>query len=398
MPSRRAQLGVLFASLFVAMVGFGVVLPSLGHMSIKFGASSFAMGVMTSAYAFAQFLAAPVWGSFSDKVGRRPILVAGIVGFAVSFLIMGFAERFEVLMLGRVLGGLLSAATIPAAQAYAADVSAPEERASVLGLMGAAMASGFVLGPALAVALVPFGPAAPFFFSAILGLVTAAAGLLFLTEPARSGPTPERLALSRSLQAAIRGPEAAWYWVTFAVMFGASSTFSTLVYLVEDHLKGTQTDSSIAFAAFGGASAVAQGLLVGRSVRRFGEAPTVGAALLLGACGFVILALAAAVNQVFGGIAFVALGMALSRPTVTSLVSRRSALGQGAAMGVQASFDSLGRMLGPLWAGWLYLAHPAAPYVSAACVYALGLIAIAWLGAREARRRVDSVAPGNGRG
>lgn len=387
MPSRRAQLGVLFAALFVAMVGFGIVLPALGHLSLRFGASSFAMGVMTSAYAFAQFLAAPAWGSLSDRVGRKPIVVVGILGFAASFLIMGLADSFAVLMAGRVLGGLLSAATIPAAQAYAADLSSPEERASVLGLMGAAMASGFVLGPALSVVIVPLGDSAPFFFAAALGLGTGVLGLALLTEPAREGPTPPRPGRLAALRAAVAGPEAPWYWITFAVMFGASSTFATLVYFFEDHLGGTQREASVAFAAFGGASALTQGLVVGRVVRRWGEAPAVAAALVLGAAGFLALCLAGGTRQVFAGIAFVALGMALSRPTVTSLVSRRSAIGQGSAMGVQAAFDSLGRMLGPLWAGWLYGLHPASPYGSAACVYLLGLGAIAWARRRPALGR-----------
>lgn len=377
MPPRRAQLGVLFAGLFVAMVGFGVVLPALGHLSLRFGASSFAMGVMTSAYACAQFLAAPAWGSLSDRVGRKPIVVVGILGFAVSFLIMGLADSFAVLMTGRVLGGLLSAATIPAAQAYAADLSSPEERAGVLGLMGAAMASGFVLGPALSVVIVPLGDSAPFFFSAALGLATGVLGLALLVEPARTGPAPRRQGRFALLRAAVAGPEAPWYWVTFSVMFGASSTFATLVYFVEDHLGGTQREASVAFAAFGGASALTQGLVVGRVVRRWGEAPAVGSALLLGACGFGLLSAAGGVGQVYAGIAFVALGMALSRPTVTSLVSRRSVIGQGSAMGVQAAFDSLGRMLGPLWAGWLYGLHPTVPYASAAGVYLLALVAMA---------------------
>lgn len=382
MPSRRAQLGVLFAALFVAMVGFGIVLPALGHLSLRFGASSFAMGAMTSAYAFAQFLSAPAWGSLSDRVGRKPIVVVGILGFAVSFLVMGVADSFGVLMTGRVLGGLLSAATIPAAQAYAADLSSGEERASVLGMMGAAMALGFVLGPALSVVIVPLGDAAPFFFSAGLGAATGVVGLVLLSEPARDEAAPRRVGRFDALRAAVGGPEAPWYWVTFSVMFGASSTFATLVYFVEDHLGGSQRDASIAFAAFGGASALAQGLLVGRAVRRWGEPPTVAGALLLGACGFGALVGAGGVGQVHVGIAFVALGMALSRPTVTSLVSRRSALGQGSAMGVQAAFDSLGRMLGPLWAGWLYGVHPAAPFASAACVYVLALAAVARARAR----------------
>lgn len=387
MPSRRAQLGVLFAALFVAMVGFGVVIPALGHLSLHFGASSVAMGVMTSAYAFAQFLAAPAWGGLSDRIGRKPIVVVGILGFGVSFLVMAFAESFSTLMIGRVLGGLLSAATIPAAQAYAADLSTPDERAGVLGLMGAAMALGFVLGPALSVVLVPLGLSAPFFFSAALGLGTGLLGLVLLTEPVRTTHVAPRLALWGSLRVAVAGPEAPWYWITFAVMFGASSTFATLVYFIEEHLHGSQRDASLAFAAFGAASALAQGLLVGPVVRRCGESPTVSTALVLGACGFGVLSIADHLASVHLGIAFVALGMALSRPTVTSLVSRRSALGQGAAMGLQAAFDSLGRMLGPLWAGWLYGVRPGAPYVSSGCVYLLGLLAVIW-----ARRRVLDAA------
>ena len=371
------QILVLSATLFVAMVGFGVVIPALGDLALRFGASSIEMGAMTAAYALAQLLFAPLWGALCDRVGRKPVLVLGLFGFSLSFLLMGLAESFGGLMAGRVLGGLLSASALPTAQAFAADLAGPRDRAVVMGRLGAAMASGFVLGPVLSALLLPFGARAPFAFSLVLSLLTALAALVFLREPRRSPTTAANVAAGggawRVLVYAAASPAAVWFWSAFVIMFGASSVFALLVFFVEEHLGGTALDASIAFACFGGASALVQGVLLRQLTSRLGERNTVRLALLVGCVGFTGFALAASVPHVYVATTFVGAGMALARPCLSALASTETTLGQGLTMGVQSAFDALGRVLGPLGAGLTYQLTPWAPFACAAGVYLIGL-------------------------
>ncbi|MGE4157867.1 MAG: MFS transporter [Planctomycetota bacterium] len=369
------QLLVLGAALFVAMAGFSVVVPALGDLALRFRASGIEMGAMTAAYALAQLVSAPVWGVLSDRVGRKPILVLGLLGFALSFLLMGLARSFGALMAGRVVGGALSASTLSAAQAFAVDLVEPHERTMALGRLGAAMALGFVLGPVLAVALLPFGIRAPFFFSMAVVLLTAAGAAAFLSNPGRMRGRvtgASGFGFSPAFRHVVASPAAVWFWSAFVVMFGASSVFALLVYFIEQQLHGTVLHASIVFACFGISSALCQGVLVGPLVRRLGEVQTVRAGLALGVAGFALFTAAWSVAVTCLASALIAAGMALSRPTLATLAASETPFGQGATMGLLSAFDALGRVLGPITAGLLYVLTPRAPFACATVIYALG--------------------------
>ena len=373
---RSIQLLVLCATLFVAMAGFSVVIPALGDLALTFGASSFEMGAMTAAYAVAQLVSAPGWGALADRVGRKPVIVFGLFGFAVSFLLMGLADTFPTLMAGRVVGGVLSASALPSAQAFAADLARPEERSTVLGKLGASMALGFVLGPLLATVLIPLDIRAPFAFSFVVALLTGLAGAWFLVEPEPDPNAPQQQPLggvAGFVHHASRSPAAAWFWSAFLVMFGASSVFALLVYYVEQQLHGTAFHASLAFACFGASSALCQGLVLRRLVVRVGDLGAVRVALSVGIVGFATFAAAPNLPVLYGGCALIAAGMALGRPALAALASTETSLGQGMTMGIQSAFDALGRVLGPLSAGLLYAWAPRAPFACAALAYAAGL-------------------------
>lgn len=372
------QLLILAATLFVAMAGFSVVIPALGDLALRFGATSFEMGAMTAAYAMAQLMFAPAWGSLCDRVGRKPVLVVGLVGFGLSFLLMGLATGFWGLLAGRVLGGILSASTLPSAQAFAADLVAPHERSAAMGRLGAAMALGFVFGPLLSTALLPLGVRAPFLFSLVLALVTAAASALLLSESDPSvethrGFTPS-LGIRSLMEYALASPATVWFWSAFVIMFGASSVFALLVFFVEEELHGTAMHASIVFACYGASSALCQGLLLRPLVLRLGEVGAVRAGLAIGVGGFAAFAVAPNVPVLCAATALIAAGMAIGRPISAALASRETSFGQGVTMGLQSAFDALGRVLGPLSAGLVYTWSPRAPFACAALAYALGLI------------------------
>mgnify|MGYP001379730257 CR=1 FL=1 len=152
-PGRRALL-VLFLTVLLDLVGFGIVLPLLPFYADRFGASGTQVGLLITVYSVAQFFLAPIWGRLSDRVGRRPLLILGLMGSAVSYLVFAFADTLAILFLSRIMAGM-GGATVPVAQAYIADITPPEKRAGNLGLIGAAFGLCFIFGPALGGVLAP---------------------------------------------------------------------------------------------------------------------------------------------------------------------------------------------------------------------------------------------------
>ncbi|MDL2344631.1 MFS transporter, partial [Deinococcus sp. MIMF12] len=178
---------ILFLTIFVAMLGLSVLFPIIAPLGRELGLSVTQIGWFSTAYSLAQFVFSPIWGSRSERVGRKPVLILGLVGFSLSFGLFGVLAvlgaqgvlaggvLFGLLVASRVVGGILSSATLPTAQAMMADLSSEKDRAAAMGLIGAAFGLGVVFGPALGAALSGFGLTAPIFFSAGLGLLTALA-------------------------------------------------------------------------------------------------------------------------------------------------------------------------------------------------------------------------------
>lgn len=388
---RDARLLTLLGILFLVMVGFGIVIPTLPFLARDLGASATGLGVMTSLYALAQFAFAPYWGSLSDRIGRRKLLITGMAGFSLSFLWMGTAGSFLLLCLSRVLGGLLSSATMPVAQAFAADVTRPEERGRVMGLMGAAMGAGFIFGPVIGGFLIPFGYRVPFFVGGGLGAATVLAALLVLPEPRKAAlgaSQPARQSRLANTLVALRSPIAAYFWLALVLSFANSSMFSMLAFYLADRYGAGAQATGAAFGLLGLSSAVIQALLVGPVTRRTGEDRAILLSLGSAAVGFLVMATAAQLWMALLAIIVATGGTALGRPAITAAASRRTPLPQGITMGLQTSFDSFGRIVGPLWAGAVYGFSITAPYWSALAACAVAVVAVLrWL------QRIESGAP-----
>lgn len=389
-PAAEEQLSrhgffILLLTMFLTVAGFGIVLPVLPYFAQDLGASSLEMGLMVSLYALAQFLFAPVWGSLSDRIGRKPVLILGMTGFGLSFIAMAFVHSVAVLILVRFLGGMLSSSTFPSAQALVADLTPPERRGSSLALMGGSSNLGFVLGPLLGVPITSLG----YGFSglALTGgiaiLLTALLAIAVLPAPRpRAATAGRRPPLTRSLRLAVASAEAPCYWLVLVAAMAGSSVFSMLGYYLMERMGAPESANQLAFSVMGIASAVIQFTVVGRAMERWGETRTSSAGFLAGAVAFVLLLLAGRVWQACAAVAVWGVALALIRPPLTTLVSRRTRLGQGTALGIQASFESIGRMAGPLLAGFLFSLHPQLPY---AAVEVLLLAALFW-GSRALRR------------
>jgi len=358
--------------MFLVMVGFGIVMPILPFFARRFGASPVQMGLLVTLWAFSQFVAAPFWGAAADRVGRKPVLIIGLLGYAIGFLGMAFAQSYAVLLSARVLGGLLSASVVPAGLAIAADLSAPEDRSAVMGQMSAGFGMGFLVGPALGGAFAPAGPSAPFYAAAGTSLLALPLVILWVTEP----PTDATRAAAGNLgllavYRALRSPEMPLYLMAFAGTFGGSSMFSMLGYYAMDRAGGTPSHVSVMFTALGLGGLLTHTLLVGRVARRWGEPAGIRIGFLTGAVGFLGVALAGQPAAITVAVGLTSVAMGLIRPSLAALNSRMTTSGYGTSLGLQTSFDSLGRTLGPLWAGTIYGAVIVGPFLAAAAVYLL---------------------------
>ncbi|HLS91628.1 MAG TPA: MFS transporter, partial [Limnochordia bacterium] len=353
---RNVPLITLFLVLFTVSVGFGLVIPILPLLAREFGASAFLLGLMTASYAVVQFLFAPIWGQVSDRVGRKKVLMVGITGLAFSFLLMGFAKSYWMLFTARVLGGFLSSATLPAAQAMAAELSGTKNRAKAMGLMGAAFGTGFIFGPLIGGVLTPLGFSVPFITGGVMGLATVALSAWALREPPRSkgDQDPDQQEAPRStlegLRQALAGSGRPYYLLAFLIMFAQSNQMTSLAYLLTDRFGSDVSMIGVVFALNGAVGALLQGAAIGPITDRLGEKTTLLAGLALGALAYAGIVLAPTLGLAVFCIVLTAVAMAFTRPPATSLLSKVTELPQGITMGLQSSFDSLGRVIGPLWA------------------------------------------------
>lgn len=380
-------LRLLYVTLFQVMIGFGVVIPVLPYVVTRMGAGPVEMGLLVTVWAGGQFVFSSIWGSLSDRIGRRPVILAGLVSYALTFGLMAAAPSVEMLIAARALGGILSAATIPAAQAYVADVTEGRERARQMAQMGAAMNLGFLAGPMLGGLLTPMGYQAAFLVSAALAVLNTIVTYFSLPEPpVRARRKAVATGGLRTVLLALQGSHSLFFLLAFAATFGGSSLFSMLgLYMIHRH-RAPEWITALAFTVEGLTAALMQGLAVGALSSRYGEVQCVRGALVSGIAGFSILALAPSPWVALAGVALIATATAFLRPLAAGLVSRHTPLEQGITMGLQSAFDALGRTVAPLWAGAVFRMAFWAPFVSAIAVYAAFL---AWLQRTAAARRRD---------
>ena len=366
MKERKAgsvALGIVFLTVFLDLVGFGIVLPLLPFYATELGASPFEVGLIIASYSAMQFVFAPIWGALSDRFGRRPLLLVGLFGSAASYVVFGLASTLEVLLLSRVIAGIMGA-NIPVAQAYIADSTTLEGRARGMGLIGAAFGLGFIFGPAIGGGLSPWGYGVPGFVAAGLSLTAAAAAWFWLPESlapenrvrdgfgAVSAVTGRARAASQVLaRKRLREPIGVFFLGTMG--FAGFTTIFPL--FLENPLGLTALYAGGMFALVGLVSAGVQGALIGPMVERYGEQANaaLGGALL--SAGVIAMGLAQSIVATIVSLLAVGLGWGLLAPSLQSLVSRRALSNeQGQVLGVNQSASALARVIGPVAAGWAY--------------------------------------------
>ena len=371
---------VLFAAVFFDLLGFGIVIPFLPMFAARLKIGAVAIGLIFSAYSVMQFICAPLLGRLSDRIGRRPIIMLGLFGSSLSYLIYGFADSFAGLLISRAVHGAC-AATISTAQAYVADTTEPSRRAHAMGMIGAAFGLGFVLGPAMGGLLGVASLRTPVFVAAALTFANLIFAAVCLPESRRLDQTPQatadatgwRFDLPRRLgrHRAIARLFLLAFLLTFAIA-ALEATFALTVPAIYGYA-AAGVGGLLAFAGL--MQALAQGYLLGKIVPRTGESAliVVGAAAL--ALGLAPLGSWSSHAALYVMLALIALGYGFGSTSVAALISRRTGSElQGEALGLNQSVLSLARILGPIAGGLVYQTMgPAAPYIGGAAVAALAM-------------------------
>jgi len=362
---RKKELFVLFIVMFLVMIGFGIIIPVLPFFAEELGADPIQLGWLLAVYSIMQFLFSPFWGKLSDRIGRKPVILLGITGLSISFFLMAIATELWMLFAARILGGLLSSANMPTVTSYVADITTPENRSKGMGMIGAAVGLGFVFGPAIGGIFSKISLNFPFFISGISSLLTIFLVLFILKEPkSREERMEEVEKSSQSRWAAFTGKNQILYILQFFISVSLAGLETTFPYFANERAGLNSESIGYIFMIMGLGGAIVQGGLMGPLTKKFGEGKVIQGGIIVSAFGFGLLLLTTNFLTATVFITIFGLGNGVIRPAVSALLTKNATIGHGSVTGLLSSFDSLGRIIGPILGGWLYKHGSSFPYIS----------------------------------
>ena len=375
----KSRILLLFLTLFFVMLGFGIIIPNLAYYAKDIGATPTQIALLLSIYSGMQLIFAPIWGRLSDRYGRKPAILLGLLGNAAALIWFGLAKDYEWLFIARSAAGIASAAVLPSVMASIADVTTSEERGRGMGLMGAAMGLGFILGPAIGGVMGRHDT--PFFVAGGLSFLTCLFALVLLPESLQKSaavePDGEQHAWTSPRQifrwTTLKSPFNSLFLVAFFTAFSIAGLEATFPLFIEAGWDYRQKEMGWMFMVMGAVVVPMQGALLGKLINRFGERRIILVGLFFNALGLALLPNAFSFVTITGCLTITGIGNQLIRPTNSSWISKETQMGQGTAIGIMDAFLSLGRILGPILGGWLY-EKGAYPYVVLA-----GILVIATL-------------------
>lgn len=406
---KKGSLITVFLVVLVDLIGFGIVLPLLPFYAGEFNASPVAIGLLYSVYSIAQLIFSPIWGSFSDKIGRRPIMLMSTAGAVVAYIIFGLAGSLTVLFISRIIAGIMGG-NISTAQAYIADVTSPKDRAKGMGMIGAAFGIGFVLGPAMASGIIhpefrnffaglgfenlaafmeQYRYGLPGFFAAILSFCSFLLVLFKLPETVDTEKQKNRARIPRaSVFSATFWQQAIAYsrqngnnvfllllLSVFLLSFGQASLYSAFPLFSENVLDMSAEQVGIQFFYIGLIAVVVQGGLIRPLSRWFREDKLFLTGNVLMTLGMGAIALSGSISMLTVFLGLMALGHSLNLPTINSLISKEADPERvGAMMGTSQGLSGLGRAIGPTWGGTLFGISFGLPFIATAMVVAITII------------------------
>lgn len=378
MNSKKAFF-VLFLIVFIDLVGFGIIIPLIPLYASSFGASPIIAAIIVAIYSLMQFFFAPIWGSISDRYGRRPVFLMTLTGSVIAYTALGSANFLWVLLIARAVAGAM-AGNISTAQAYIADITTPENRAQGMGMLGAAFGLGFIFGPAIGGLLATWGGQSanyqlPSFFSAFLSFVALVLAFTFLSESLSPEVKQLKTAEQKQPRSFFRGIRvlrsqelSLLIGISFLVSFAMSALDTTLGLWAKATFNWGPAQVGYLFGLMGIFTTIMQGGLTGVLTKRFGEKKMLILGLTATTVGFLFIAGANTLPLVILGGIFLGIGPGTSIPASNSLISKfAAASSQGETMGVAQSASAFARIVGPTWAGACFgYFGSSAPFVSGA--------------------------------
>ena len=362
---------VIWSTVALDMIGFGIVAPILGRYADRFGASGFQVGLLFASFSLAQMIFAPILGRWSDRVGRKPVIVISLFGTALGSFITGAAGALWVLFAGRLIDGA-SGASVSVAQSAITDLATKEQRARMLGLLGMAFGVGFVFGPAIGGLAALGGPHIPFYVAGTLALINAVAAIIRLQEtrvPNKAAPTTRvHVPFRKRRYGALAG-------VGFFSMLAFSGFEATFSLFGGARFNLTEASTAVVFLGVGVVMSAVQGSLIGPLTSRFGSLHLLRNGLVFVSIGLLFLGAAVIWPTMIVALLFMVIGAGISNPSLTALVADSAHEDRrGEALGIQQSASALARVIGPPLAG-LAFDHVGigAPFTFGALIYVLAI-------------------------
>lgn len=383
-PEQKRSLKIIFFTVFLDLVGFGIILPLIPFLAREFSATPIEIGLLMAVFSFMQFLFSPFWGKLSDKYGRRPIILMSLVGATLSYCFFAFASTLVALFIARGLAGFF-AANISAAQAYIADITPEDKRSVGMGLIGAAFGLGFIMGPTIAGLTGPIGewlgsePPFGIQFSAIVAALLNAINfvLAYFMLPETKTKKSERLSRTQSFSFVFKHRTLRPLFIIFFLTSLSMALMEVMVFpFVQDRFNWDYKLASISFAYVGVVMVITQGYFIRKWVPRYGEKKTLLVGIIGMAISFIGIGISYSIPMLALAMTILALGNGCMRPPIMGLASIVSDSNeQGYVLGVMNSMGAIGRIVGPVAGGWLYQdISQGAPFYSSGILAFLGLL------------------------
>ncbi len=390
----RKNILILGFTLLVVMLGYGMIQPIIPFLVTKLGAGGRDLGILASVYAAMQLVCAPLWGTLSDRIGRKPVLLIGVLGYAIAMAIFGLSTRFWMLFVARTFSGVLSSATMPTAMAYLSDNLPEKQRGGAMGQLGAAIGLGVVLGPMLGGLLSTDSLSLPFFVGSGLALVSLLLVYVLLPEShppqAVDSVKAEPFWRRDTLKKVLLSPAGMLMLLILIISFGMTNFQGIIGLYVLDKFSFDTRQVGAIWMVVGGVMLLAQGLLTGPLTKAMGEVALIRIGLLGGVLGFAAVLWADGFVPILLASGLFILAVALIGPALNSYLSTFGGEHQGALMGLNTAFASLGRVIGPLWAGFVFDVNMSYPFISGGVILLVGLV-VSMVGLRGKARQTDRV-------
>ncbi|TCI39389.1 MULTISPECIES: MFS transporter [Exiguobacterium] len=350
---QKKQLAILMLNMFIAVAGFGIIIPIIPDYLKMIGEGGTAAGLMISVFAGAQLLMSPIAGKWADVYGRRLMIISGLIGFTISMAVFYLSDNLTVLLISRAIGGVGAALLIPAIFAYVADITTLKQRAKGNSYISAAMSLGIVIGPGIGGFVAEFGLKAPLLLSAIVSFVAVISSIILLKEPDREAyvRTNETESLPRQLLSSTRKPYFFVLVINLVMAFGLMAYESVLGLFVSETFSATPQEIAVMITGTGIVSVIVQLFAVDRLVSLFGEIKVVLIFIMLAALGFLFSLFAGSYAIFFAITLIIFLSTSILRPVLNTLVSKMADKEQGFAMGMNNAYMSIGNIVGPTLAG-----------------------------------------------